>query len=451
MAIEDSKKKRKTINNRNQRVTGGQATGGGASVNNAGNTGVLGPPSQRKPEGIIDSAKGAINRSFLGDIQRSGERDIQRAGIDPVQLTKDRGFLGAPVEATRQFLQVGATDAIERGVGLAKTGAKKFGEASRFLFGEGQTPQVSTDPAAPIDSAVQQTSFDATNTVINQDRVTPTLPPADTINTPALQPTETLNARLGDSGNVQFGGDGVRGSGSVDFGSPEANAAAAKRFQTGTTRGSFNVLPKDGIKNIRESNRLTNARSAVAKLKAGGASATAQLEAFKRISKGGQVDRRAELNTQFQNAVSRGDELGAREISRSIDRFDTAEQARKASNARIESDRQQLGANAAKTQDTLSTEGVKFDKETNNLLRDLVKVDQISGKSVFDLATRSDQVTRRLGDVDISSNLFQSIFPDFFKDGVTKASLDAFRANPSISDSLKLKARDALIAQQTRR
>ena len=36
MAIEDRKKKKKIGDNSAQRVTGGQATGGGDSVNNAG-------------------------------------------------------------------------------------------------------------------------------------------------------------------------------------------------------------------------------------------------------------------------------------------------------------------------------------------------------------------------------------------------------------------------------
>lgn len=417
MAIEDRRKKKKVVTNRNQRITGGQATGGGASINNAGNTGVQEPKT-------------------LGDFATGNEEGAISATRIPVQSGGTRGSLadfakGDPEGSitsralnTRIPIQSGGTRGSLGDLGNT-TDRELFTPNADPIVDQINPTTVNTDPAAPI---------------------------GDTVNTPLSQvsesvPTEANTQRTGlNKTGIRFGD--TSSPNSVDFGSDEANAAAAERFRTGNQRGSVNTV---STKNILESNRLTNARSAVAKLKAGGASASAQLHAFRRISKGGEVDRRQALTEQFQEATARGDDLGAREISRSIDRFDTSEQARKTSEAGVETDRQQLGVNAAKVQNTLKDEGVKFDKDTNNLLQDLVKVDQISGESVFDRATRSDQLTRRLGNTSISSNLFQSVFPDFFKDGITNSSLDAFRADPSISDTLKLKARDALIAQQQRR
>ena len=412
MAIEfvkNDRKKKKVKNNKAQRLAGGQATGGGDSVNNAGNT------------GVIDTI---VNTRI------------------PIQSGGSRGSLGDFAEGNPE----GAIGSL-----LNTRIPIQSGGSRGSLETLGNTPQVSTDPSTPISQSVtqpiiQEPSLDsaAKRQIELAGTGTTATPTSDQLT--AIDQSNAANVtRVGD-GVVNFGD--TSNPNSVDYGSPEANAAAAERFRTGGTRGSFNVI---GSKDILDASRLTNARSAVSKLKAGGASASAQLEAFRRISKGGEVDRKQKLAEQFQDATTSGNKLGAREISRSIDRHEVAQQGIVESKARVEGNELGAVSDAQKTQDTLAKEASKYDSETNSLLRNLVKVDPVTAKPLHDVATRSDQITRRFKDKDISANLFQSLYPDFFKGGLNTESLDTFRARTDISDDLKLKARDALIAQQSRR
>lgn len=460
MAIEDSKKKKKVITNRNQRVTVGQATGGGASVNNAGNTGVIEPKTlgdfaTGREEGAISATRIPIqsggSKGSLADFSTPNNNFFRRA----VGEQTSEGFNNIEDNFDRHGVVGGGAASV---IDTVKRAGKGLGQLSNMVAGgvgvsdqdvintAFGTPEVSTNPSTPLSDVVTPTSVESEGAI----RQRQLLGEGSTAQSPVIDESKVESGVQIGKSSVIFG-DTSNTANSVDYGSPEANVAAAERFRTGTQRGSVTTLEPGAIKNIREGDRLTNARSAVAKLKAGGASASAQLEAFKRISSGGEEDRRQSMIDQFQRATSRGDDLGAREISRSIDRFDTAKQSQKASEAGIETNNQRLEATAAKVQKTLRDEGIKFDEGTNKLLQDLVKVDPISGKSVFDLATRSDQITRRLGNKNISANMFQSLFPDFFRDGITNSSLEVFRADPRISDTLELKARDALIAKQSRR
>lgn len=412
--IEDKNKKKKI----GQRTTGGQGTkkgGGGDSVNNAGNTGTY---SQKKAptlgSAISDSASNAL--STTKDVLK---RELNSVVPITTNVLKSAGNLASGIGSLYG--------------GIEEIRGKQFPEDTSYT-------QESVPTSEPVSNNRQKISLAPPGSTIDQfdpSTVENLGFRKGTLSDPGISdPTDTSG--LSEPGSFQVFGRNDNNR-NVDINGSRGVVSQNVADSLGSGSGTFNTINMD---KYRESQRLTNARSAVATLKSQGASAAAQLSAFRQITKPTGSSFRDQLEAEGKGALGEGNYAKALSLSKGVNSIDKETRDEATRKDDLVSKQQTLLDKIAKESLAKDKAGLSANKDLNTLVSNISAKDPTTREYKQDKATRISLLERGFRGVDISRNTFKSsLGEEYFKEGETdEQALDRIESDSSLPEIIRSKA-----------